>query len=133
MSAEKVGKPYTKSLISVAVTPCLIAIAKMWISSSPACPRRCAPRMRSVPLSLNREDRPIAVMCTKGGDTARRRRSVCGGVPVGVERHARRRRFAGFSGKKYLAPHQPCRADVEDDRLDLAGKRPRRSPAIGLK
>jgi len=73
-------------------------------------------------------------MSTKSGDTARRRRpSVYGGVPVGVERHTRRRRFAGFSGKKYLAPHQRCRADVEDDRPDLAGKRPRRSPAIGLK
>ena len=41
--------------------------------------------------------------------------------------------LAGFSGKKYLAPHQRCRTDVEDDRPDLAGKRPRRSPAISLK
>jgi hypothetical protein len=29
MSAEKVGKPKTESLISVAVMPCLIASAKM--------------------------------------------------------------------------------------------------------
>ena len=56
-------------------------------------------------------------MSAKSGDTAPcRRASVYGGVPVGVEGYARRQCFAGFGGKQYLAPHQRCRTDVENDR-----------------
>jgi hypothetical protein len=63
----------------------------------------------------DRIDRKPRSLCPPKAETPPRAASVLGGVPVCVERQARRQRFAGFRGKQYLAPHQRCRADIEND------------------